>query len=97
MSPVGTVELSGKYGFVFDTRFGALLSGSAAKFIEKELRNLGLQIIAPRESAIVFGGKGKEGDMRLKEGEEKRFEQIGTNVGAALAARCNGAFGGGGQ
>jgi len=71
----------------FDTRLGAPLSGSAAKFIEKELKNLGLQIIAPRESAIVFGVKKEEGSARLKEGEEKRFEQIGTQVGTALAAR----------
>jgi len=80
-------DLSGKYGFVFDTRLGAPLSGSAAKFIEKELKNLGLQIIAPRESAIVFGVKKEEGGARLKEGEEKRFEQIGTQVGTALAVR----------
>jgi len=82
-----STDLSGKYGFAFDTRLGAPLSGSAAKFIEKELKNLGLQIIAPRRSAVVFGGKGKEGGMRLKEGEEKRFEQVGTQVGTALTAR----------
>jgi len=82
-----SVDLSGKYGFAFDTKLGAPLSGSAAKFIEKELKSMGFQIIAPRESAIVFGGKGKEGGMRLKEGEEKRFEQVGTQVGTALTAR----------
>ena len=82
-----SIDLSGKHGFAFDTRLGAPLSGSATKFIEKELKNLGLQIIAPRESAIVFGVKKEEGGARLKEGEEKRFEQIGTQVGTALAAR----------
>lgn len=82
-----STDLSGKYGFVFDTRLGAPLSGSAAKFIEKELKNLGLQIIAPRESAIVFGVKKEEGGARLKEGEEKRFEQIGTQVGTSLTPR----------
>ena len=81
-----SVDLSGKYGFAFDTRLGAPLSGSAAKFIEKELKHLGLQIIAPRESAVVFGVKKEEGSMRLKEGEEKKFEQAGTQVGTALAA-----------
>ena len=64
-------------------------SGSAAKFIERELNNLGLQIIAPRESAIVFALKerGAISDARLKEGEEKRFEQVGKQVGTALTAR----------
>jgi len=80
-------DLSGKYGFAFDTRLSAPLSGSAAKFIEKELKDLGLQIIVPRESAIVFSVKKEEGGVRLKEGEEKRFEQVGTQVGIALTAR----------
>ncbi len=85
-----SIDLSGKYGFAFDTKLGAPLSGSAAKFIEKELKNLGLKIIASRESATVFGGKGKEGAVRLKEGEERRFEQFGLQVGAALAANVGG-------
>jgi len=81
-----SIDLSGKYGFAFDTRLGAPLSGSAARFIEKELKHLGLQLIAPRKSAVVFGGKGTGGDMRLKEGEEKKFEQAGAQVGTTLAA-----------
>jgi len=82
-------DLSGKYGFAFDTKLDWRLSGSAAKFIEKELNNLGLQVIAPRESAIVFTLKerGAITGARLKEGEEKRFEQVGTQVGTALTAR----------
>jgi flavodoxin len=83
-----SIDLSGKYGFTFDTKLGAPLSGSAAKFIEKQLKNLGLQIIAPRESAIVFGVKKEEGSARLKEGEEKRFGQVGLKVAAALAAEA---------
>jgi flavodoxin len=82
-----SIDLSGKCGFAFDTKLDSRFSGSAAKFIEKELSNKGLQIIAPRESALVFGVKKEEGGARLKEGEEKRFEQIGTHVGTALAAR----------
>ncbi|MGA9842480.1 MAG: hypothetical protein WBQ25_09215 [Nitrososphaeraceae archaeon] len=57
------------------------MSGSAAKFIERELNKLRLEIIAPRASAIVFGMKEKEGRASLKEGEEKRFEQIGFRLG----------------
>jgi len=83
-----SIDLSGKYGFAFDTRLDWRLSGSAAKFIEKELNNLDLQIIAPRESAIVFASKerGAISGARLKEGEEKRFKQVGTQVGTALTA-----------
>ena len=81
------IDLSGKYGFAFDTKLG--IFGSAAKFIEKELKNLGLQIIAPRESATVFTLKerGAITGARLKEGEEKRFEHIGLQVGTTLATK----------
>ena len=84
-----SIDLSGKYGFAFDTRLDFRFSGSAAKFIEKELSNKGLQVIAPRESAIVFTLKerGATTGARLKEGEEKRFEQVGLRVGAAFVAR----------
>jgi flavodoxin len=84
-----SIDLSGKYGFAFDTKLDSRFSGSAAKFIEKELSNKGLQIIAPRESALVFSLKerGATAGARLKEGEEKRFEQVGLQVGSALAAR----------
>jgi len=84
-----SIDLSGKYGFAFDTKLNWRLSGSAAKFIEKELNNLRLEVIAPRESAIIFTLKerGVVTGARLKEGEEKRFEQIGAQVGTALATR----------
>ena len=84
-----SIDLSGKFGFAFDTKLDSRFSGSAAKFIEKELSNKGLQIIAPRESALVFSLKerGAATGARLKEGEEKRFEQIGLQVGTTLAAR----------
>jgi len=83
-----SIDLSGKHGFAFDTKLDWRFSGSAAKFIEKELSNLSLRIIAPRESAIVFALKeaGAITGARLKEGEEKRFEQVGLRVGAALTA-----------
>jgi len=76
-----SIDISGKYGFAFDTKFDSRMSGSAAKFIEEKLKNLGLEIIAPRESAIVFGMNEKEGGAILKEGEETRFEQIGLRIG----------------
>src|SRR5271166_1352105 len=73
------VDLSGKYGFAFDTRYSSRLSGSAAKLIEKELKNRGTLMIAPYESAIVAGAHG--GAILLEEGEEERFRQIGSRVG----------------
>ena len=76
-----SADLSAKYCFAFDTKLDSRFSGSAAKFIENELKNLGLQIIAPRESAIVFSVKTPARGASLKEGEEKRFEQIGLHVG----------------
>lgn len=78
-------DLSGKYGFAFDTKLDSRFSGSAAKYIEKELVNLGLRIIATRESAIVSSIKegGSMVGSRLKEGEEKRIEEVGRLVGTA--------------
>ena len=83
------VNLAGKYGFAYDTKVDSKLSGSAAKFIEKELKNQGLQIVAPRESAIVFALKemGTITGAKLKEGEAKRFEQIGLQLGTELPAK----------
>lgn len=85
---VENVDFSGKYGFAFDTKLDRLFSGSAAKFIEKRLKHLGLEIIAQCESATVFLEDGRVGDAWLKEGEEKRFEQIGRQVGTNLLARA---------
>ena len=80
------VDLNGKFGFAFDTRFEAPLSGSAAKGIEKELERCGMKMIAPRESALILGRqKSEKGNVKLKDEEEKRFEQIGAQVGRTLA------------
>ncbi len=89
LAKLKSIDPSGKCGFAFDTRLDSRFFGSAAKLIEKELSNKGLQIIAPRESALVFSLKerGATTGARLKEGEEKRFEQVGLQVGSALAAR----------
>jgi len=84
-----SVGLSGKSSFAFDTKLNSRLSGSAAKFIEKELSGLGLQPLAPHESAIVFSlrERGAITGARLKDGEDERFEKIGRQVGMALAAK----------
>ncbi len=78
--------LSGKYGFAFDTKVGSRISGSAAKFIEKALKGLGLRLLAPHESAVVVSPirKDRAEATVLKAGEELRFQQVGKQVGAAL-------------
>lgn len=83
-----SVDISGKYGFAFDTKLDRMFSGSAANFIEKRMKHLGLKIIEAGKSATVFLEEGRVGDAWLKEGEEKRFEQIGRQVGADLLARA---------
>ena len=83
LSKLKGANLSGKHGYAFDTKIDSRLSGSAAKYIEKELSNLGLQMVAARESAIVFSLRsgGAISGANLKEGEEMRFEDIGLRVG----------------
>jgi flavodoxin len=83
------VNLAGNYGFAFDTKVDSKLSGSAAKFSEKGLKSQGLQIVAPRESALVFALKemGTITGAKLKEGEEKRFKEIGLQLGTELLAK----------
>ena len=84
------VNLRGKSAFAFDTRYGYPLSGSAAKFIEKKLKHLGLEIIRPRSSATVVQQKTavKVGDSILKEGTEAAFEVVGKELGELLCERA---------
>ncbi|MCL4436551.1 MAG: flavodoxin domain-containing protein [Thaumarchaeota archaeon] len=74
-------NLAGRYGFAFDTKLDSRLSGSAAKYIEGKLHDIGLEIIRPRASAIVKGGTN---DAVLRAGEEEVFESLGDEIGATL-------------
>ncbi len=87
LNTLSKVDLSGKLGFAFDTKFSSSLSGSAAKFIENKLRDYTISILVPRASAIVDKLRGAPGDVMLKDGEQQRFEEIGKQIAAALAAR----------
>jgi flavorubredoxin len=81
------IDLKSKRGFAFDTKLDSRFSGSAAKFIEKKLTDLGLEIILPRASAIVVGQKVKTaqaGDAALKPGMDTLFESIGRDLGMLL-------------
>ena len=78
------VSLTSKCGFAFDTRFDSRLAGSAAKFIERKMNELGVEIILPHSSATVFSAKEEKGGVKLREGELERFQAIGRQAGALL-------------
>jgi flavorubredoxin len=71
--------LSRKKAFAFDTKLKSRLAGSAGGKIERKMKNLGLTIAKPSESAIV---KGKEGP--LEESAEGTFKQIGAELAKML-------------
>ena len=71
--------LSGKKAFAFDTKMKSRLAGSAGGKIERKLKDLGLTIAKPSESAIV---KGREGP--LEESAEGTFKQIGVELAKML-------------
>jgi flavorubredoxin len=75
----GVQGLRGKHGFAFDTKFASRLSGSASKYIEKTLKDLGMEIVRPRQSAIVDKTEGP-----LEGSEVEAFERIGFDIGTSL-------------
>ncbi|MCI4317683.1 MAG: hypothetical protein L3J96_04025 [Thermoplasmata archaeon] len=85
-------DLSGKFGFAFDTHSNRPASGSAARYIEREMLRLRLRLLQPRESAITelrkigAGGARPQGAPRLDlvPGTELRFRNIGSALGAEL-------------
>jgi len=87
LKAMGGIDMEGRFGFAFDTKLDSRMSGSAAKYIEHALDDWGLHMIAERQSAIVTSRKdgGKIVGADLKEGEEKRFEELGTKIGKATA------------
>jgi flavorubredoxin len=80
------VNLKGKDGFAFDTRLGNPLAGSAAKGIEKKLKEFQVTIVRPRASANIKTVGGKTG---LEENAEKEFEQIGSEIAKNLLKANN--------
>jgi flavodoxin len=80
-------DLGGIFGFAFDTKVPPGIFGSGARLIEKDLkRHLKLEIIAPHQTAIVDSIR-KSGAIvgaELRDGEEKKFEEIGRNLGMML-------------
>lgn len=70
---------SGKQGFCFDTRvqsrFNHFDLNSAAKRIEKKIKRMGFNLIAPRKSALVIGREGP-----LENCARDTFEEIGLRI-----------------
>ena len=85
LKAISGVNMRGKFAFAFDTKLNSRMSGSAAKYIENALDDRGLRVIAERESAIVTSRKegGKIVGADLRDGEEKRFEELGVRIGKA--------------
>jgi flavorubredoxin len=75
------MNLAGRYGFAFDTNLDSRFSGSAAKYIEKRLQDIGIEIMWPRASAIVNGGTK---DAVLRDGEIEIFETLGDEIGTDI-------------
>lgn len=88
LSKLKYVDLSGRKMFAFDTKVSPGIFGSAAKYIEKELRNSGMEIFASHESGTVSTTRqgGEISGARLREGEEEKFREIGRDLGQSLSA-----------
>jgi flavodoxin len=71
--------MAGKGFYAFDTKLPSRFSGSAAKYIESKLERMGLRPAGQRSSAI-----GRGSVFKLDDGEEKRFELIGFELGTNL-------------
>jgi flavodoxin len=100
MGSLAKVDLAGKPAFAFDTIRDSFLAGSAAKYIEEGLRKQGMRIVSQRMSAIIVSPEPEKGKQDfeskdewkewrhenecLREGEEKKFEQVGVQIGKVL-------------
>lgn len=75
-------EFSGKLAAAFDTQMHGRLSGNAAEGIEKKLKKLGFQIIAP---PLVTYVEGKMNQMQLKEGELEKTRNWAQEASKTLS------------
>jgi flavodoxin len=89
LARIRSLDLRGRMGFAFDTRIESrmnqkkwgIFENSAARRIQKVLKQMKMQIIKERESAIV-----NENEGPLMDGTEKRFEEIGIAISALIGA-----------
>jgi flavodoxin len=76
-------EFSGKRGAAFDTQLQSRMSGNGAEGIEKKLKKLGFEVIAPPLVAYV---EGKMNAMQLKAGELEKTKNWAQEVAKALSS-----------
>jgi len=74
---------SGKIGAAFDTQLQRVMSGNAARGIEKKLKKLGFKIIMPPLITYVEGSNVYE--MYLKEGELEKAKKYAKDVANKLS------------
>ncbi|HKZ94446.1 MAG TPA: hypothetical protein VJ249_07700 [Candidatus Bathyarchaeia archaeon] len=75
-------EFSGKIAAAFDTQLQRMMSGNAAKGIEKKLEKLGFKIIMPPLITYVEGKNVYE--MYLKEGELEKAKKYAEELANKL-------------
>lgn len=86
---IGAYDLHGKYGFAYDTHAPGALQGSAARWIEKELKIMGVRPLRPRSSALVLdhrGGAPGDDPLELAPEAVTHFEALGEELGRTLVA-----------
>ena len=75
-------EFSGKLAAAFDTQLQRIMSGNAAKGIEKKLEKLGFKMVMPSLVTYVEGKNVYE--MYLKEGELEKAKKYAEDLATAL-------------
>jgi flavodoxin len=75
-------EFSGKRGAAFDTQMQSRMSGNGAEGIEKKIKKLGFEVIAPPLAVYV---EGKMNAMQLKAGELEKTKSWAQEVANALS------------
>jgi len=75
-------EFSGKRGAAFDTQLKSRMSGNGAEGIEKKIKKLGLEVIAP---PLVVYVEGKMNEMQPKAGELEKAKNWAQEVANALS------------
>jgi len=75
-------EFSGKRGAAFDTQLKSRMSGNGAEGIEKKIKKLGFEVIAP---PLVVYVEGKMNEMQPKAGELEKAKNWAQEVAKALS------------
>jgi len=82
----------GKRGFAFETRLASRLSGSAARYIEKRLVQVGVDLVQPSASATVRGMTKEERAAHGDEGAPdwvRKLDKSGRSAPSTTAPRLD--------